>query len=296
MRIWRALSAFLMLMAGVWGNPLYAQTRTLKIVTTFTILEDLVRQIGGDRVEIKTLVGFNQDAHSYSPTPKDIISIKNADLVVVNGLGFDAWSGRTIKSSGYKGEVLLATKDVKLIKSEEKGQHDFDPHAFQDVENVKIYVTNICDALSKLDPQSQNVYEANKARYVQELNSLDREIKAAFVGISKEKRRVVTSHDALGYYGKAYDIVFLAPIGISNEVKPNAKKVSALIRQIKAEHIQSVFIESLKNNKLIDQIAKETNVSIGGTLYSDTLSSGPPAGNYIDMMRNNTKLISQSFK
>ena len=161
---------------------------------------------------------------------------------------------------------------------------------------MKLYVSNICAALVKLDPKSQALFEANKTRYIQELDSLDSEIKSAYSSIPKEQRRVVTSHDALGYYGKAYDIVFLAPNGLSNEIEPNAKKISMLIRQIKADHIKAVFIENLKNNKVIEQISKETNVTIGGALYSDALSDGAPAGTYLDMMRNNTKLISQALK
>ena len=287
---------FLLFFAGLLQNPAYSQDRAIKVVTSFSVLDDLIRQIGGNRVEVKALVGPNQDAHSFSPNPKDAISVKNADLVVMNGLGFDAWSERLIKSSGYKGEIVIATKGVEPIKSSEGGHSSVDPHAFQDIKNVKLYVSNICDALIKLDPKSQALFEANKTRYIQELDSLDGEIKSAYASIPKEQRRVVTSHDALGYYGKAYNIVFLAPNGLSNEVEPNAKKISMLIRQIKADNIKAVFVENLKNNRVIEQISKETNVTIGGPLFSDALSNGPPAGTYIDMMRNNTKLISQALK
>ena len=258
---------FLLFFVGLLQNPAYSQDRAIKVVTSFSVLEDLIRQIGGPRADVKALVGPNQDAHSFSPSPKDAISVKNADLVVVNGLGFDAWSERLINSSGYKGEIVIATKGVQPIKSSEGGH-----------------------------PKSQALFEANKTRYIQELDSLDSEIKSAYSSIPKEQRRVVTSHDALGYYGKAYDIVFLAPNGLSNEIEPNAKKISMLIRQIKADHIKAVFIENLKNNKVIEQISKETNVTIGGALYSDALSDGAPAGTYLDMMRNNTKLISQALK
>ena len=287
---------FLLFFVGLLQNPAYSQDRAIKVVTSFSVLEDLIRQIGGPRADVKALVGPNQDAHSFSPSPKDAISVKNADLVVVNGLGFDAWSERLIKSSGYKGEIVIATKGVQPIKSSEGGHSSVDPHAFQDIQKVKLYVSNICAALVKLDPKSQALFEANKTRYIQELDSLDSEIKSAYSSIPKEQRRVVTSHDALGYYGKAYDIVFLAPNGLSNEIEPNAKKISMLIRQIKADHIKAVFIENLKNNKVIEQISKETNVTIGGALYSDALSDGAPAGTYLDMMRNNTKLISQALK
>ena len=287
---------FLLFFVGLLQNPAYSQDRAIKVVTSFSVLEDLIRQIGGPRADVKALVGPNQDAHSFSPSPKDAISVKNADLVVVNGLGFDAWSERLIKSSGYKGEIVIATKGVQPIKSSEGGHSSVDTHAFQDIQKVKLYVSNICAALVKLDPKSQALFEANKTRYIQELDSLDSEIKSAYSSIPKEQRRVVTSHDALGYYGKAYDIVFLAPNGLSNEIEPNAKKISMLIRQIKADHIKAVFIENLKNNKVIEQISKETNVTIGGALYSDALSDGAPAGTYLDMMRNNTKLISQALK
>jgi zinc/manganese transport system substrate-binding protein len=277
----------------------------LPVVASFSVLGDLVKQVGGDRVAIRTLVGSDGDAHVYSPTPADAKTMAAAKLIVVNGLAFEGWMTRLIKSSGAKATIATATKGITPLKAEEEpgkkdahghGHGGVDPHAWQSVANARIYVGNIRDALVAADPAGKALYEANATAYLAELDTVEAEIRAAVARIPADRRKAITSHDAFGYFVKAYGIAFIAPQGVSTEAEASAKDVARIIRQIKAEKIPAVFLENVTNPRLIEQIARETGARIGGRLFSDALSDGSgPAGTYIAMMKHNISQIEKAL-
>jgi zinc/manganese transport system substrate-binding protein len=275
-----------------------------KVVATFSILADLANNVGGDRVEIATLVGPDGDAHVYSPTPADGRRLADAKLVIANGFKFEGWMSRLIKSSGTKALVVEVAKGVEPIKAEEHGQDhghdhghaDVDPHAWQSVANVKRYVMNIREGLIAADPAGKAAYEANAAAYLERLDALDRDVKAAVEAIPRDRRRIITSHDAFGYFQKAYGVTFFAPRGVATEAEASAKDVAKIIRQIRREKIPAVFLENVSDSRLVERIAKESGARIGGRLYSDALSGADgPAGTYIDMMRHNIRALSAAL-
>jgi zinc/manganese transport system substrate-binding protein len=282
-----------------------AMAQPLPVVATFSILGDFVREVGGNRVTLTTLVGPNGDGHVYSPTPADARRVADAKLVVVNGLKFEGWIDRLIKASGTKAPVVVATKSIKPLKTEgddQKGHshgHDhgeFDPHAWQDVRNAKVYVANIRDALIAADPDGRAVYEANATAYLARLDALDAEIREAVARIPADRRRVITSHDAFAYFKAAYGVDFVAPQGVSTEAEASARDVGRIIRQIRSQKIPAVFMENVTDQRLIERIAKETGARIGGRLYSDALSMPDGnAGTYIEMMRHNIRAISTAL-
>jgi zinc/manganese transport system substrate-binding protein len=302
----RALIASVLLAVHFGGAPAQAAEK-VQVVASFSIIADLVRQVGGERVELTALAGPNADMHVFQPTPADAKALASANLVVINGLGYEGWADRLVKSSGYKGAALVASKGIKALAAGEHGRSHgdkkghparrYDPHAWQDVANVKAYVANIRDALIAVDAAGKPDYERAAANYLKQLDALDAEIKAAFAGIPKARRRVITSHEAFTYYGDAYDIAFLAPQGVTGDSEPTAKDVASLIRQIKREQVKAVFVENISNPRVIERIAKETGTALGGTLYSDALSEpGGAAASYIDMMRHNTRLFAAAMR
>ena len=283
------------------GLALATEPGKLPVVATTSVLADFVAVTGGDRVEVKSLVGPNGDAHVYAPTPADAKSLAGAKLVVVNGLGLEGWIDRLIKASGTHAPVTIATKGVEPRQmdgeeGEAKGKRITDPHAWQSVSHAKLYVANIRDALIAADPAGADVYRANADAYLAKLEALDRRTQAAFAALSVERRRVITTHDAFGYFGAAYGIEFIAPQGISTEAEAGAMRIGKLIRQIKAEKIRAVFIENMTDPRLINRIAKETGVTPGGVLFSDALSpANGPAATYIEMIDHNTKLLTAAM-
>jgi zinc/manganese transport system substrate-binding protein len=275
--------------ALVTGSPALAQTK-LPVVATISILGDFVKNVGGDRVEVTTLVGPNSDAHVYTPTPADAKKVAAAKVVVVNGLGLEGWMTRLFKASGTKAPTVTATKGVKSRKMEEEGHQVTDPHAWQDVANAKIYVANIRDGLAAADPAGKSAYEANATAYLAKLDDLEKEVKAAIGKIPADHRRIITSHDAFGYFGAAYGMEFIAPEGVSTETEASAKDVAKIIGQIRKQKIPAVFMENISDPRMMQQIAKESGAKIGGTLFSDALSDEKgPAPTYIDMMHNNIR-------
>jgi len=264
----------------------------VKAVASFSILGDMVRQVGGERVEVVTLVGPDGDAHVFSPTPADAKMLAGAAVFFVNGLGFEGWMERLEKSSGFKGKTIVASEGVKprTMVEEEGGTPETitDPHAWQDLANGKIYAANIRDGLIATDPDGKSVYEANAAKYLDAIAKEGEAVKEAIGKLPPERLRIITSHDAFGYFGAAYGLEIIAPEGVSTESEASAQDVAKIIRQIKAEKIPAVFIENITDHRLLDQIARETGAKIGGTLYSDALS-GPdgPAPTYLDMFRHN---------
>lgn len=294
-------SLLLGLAAGVaLPLPAFAQEK-LPVVASFSILGDFVREIGGERVAVTTLVGPDGDAHVFSPTPADAKTVAGAKLVVVNGLKFEGWLTRLIKSSGTKATVATATTGITALKMADDHGHGHshggeDPHAWQSVANARLYVGNVRDALIAADPAGKATYEANAAAYQTKLDALEAEIKATVARIPADRRKAITSHDAFGYFAKAYGIAFIAPQGVSTEAEASAKDVARIIRQIKAQKVPAVFLENIANPRLAEQIAKESGAKIGGRLYSDALSAADgPAGTYIAMMKHNISQIEKAL-
>jgi len=278
------------------ASPALAQDKPsekIKTVATFSILGDLVKNVGGDRVEVTTLVGPNGDAHVYSPTPADVQSISHARLVFVNGLGLEGWMTRLVSAAGGKAATVTASTGVKTLRMEDEnkpGHMITDPHAWQSVANAKTYVANIRDGLIKADPAGKDVYQANAKSYLAQLDELEAEVKSAIAKIPAERRRIITTHDAFGYFGAAYGMAFISPEGVSTETEASAKDVAKIIDQIRNQKIPAVFMENISDPRLMQQIARETGAKIGGTLYSDALSKADgPAATYIDMMHNNIR-------
>jgi zinc/manganese transport system substrate-binding protein len=287
--------AALALTAMLQAAPASAQEK-LKAVASFSILNDFVKNVGGDRVEVTSLVPPNGDAHVYAPSPADAKKLADAKIVFTNGLGFEGWIPRLVKASGTKAAVIVATKGVKPLKMEEEGHAETDPHAWQSVPNAKIYIANIRDALVAADPAGKATYEANATAYTAKLDALDTDVKAQIAKIPADRRRVITTHDAFGYFKVAYGMDFIAPQGVSTESEASAKDVAKIIGQIKKQKIPAVFLENISDPRLLERIAKESGAKIGGTVYSDALTDEKgPAGTYIDMMKHNIKAFSAAL-
>jgi len=271
-------------------------TEPLPVVASFSILGDLVKVVGGDRVKVTTLVGPDEDAHAFEPKPADIKTILAAKLFVMNGLNFEPWAPKLAKSANYKGLTLVASQGIKTRTMPAAKGHahtETDPHGWQDPSQVAIYVNNITKSLSEADPTGASSYQKNSASYIKELTTLDQFAKDQFTAIPLAKRQVITSHDAFGYFAARYQIKFLAPQGINADTEPSAKEVALLIRQIKRDKIKAVFVENMSNTKLLAQITQDTGVTLGPKLYVDALS-GPtePGSSYLSMMRHNmTQLV-----
>lgn len=273
----------------------------LKVVATFSILGDMVTQVGGGAVEVVTLVPPGGDAHSYQPAPKDAQAIAAAGLVVVNGLRMEGWLDRLILASGTRAPVVVASSGVKpLIMGDEGGsgaKAATDPHAWQNLANGQIYVRTIAEALANANPVNADGYRRRADAYVKELADLDRWVHDQIDQVPPAKRKVITSHDAFGYFAKAYGITFLAPSGISTESEPTAAGLGKLTNQIKAEHIKALFLENMTDPRLLAMLAKDSGAVIGGTLYSDSLSpAGGPADSYVAMFRHNVPALAAAMQ
>ncbi|MEY4882775.1 MAG: hypothetical protein RIS34_629 [Pseudomonadota bacterium] len=268
----------------------------LPVTASFSILGDLVQRVGGNRVAVTTLVGPDEDAHVFEPKPADAKQILKSKLLVTNGLGFEHWMQKLAKSAGYQGTTLVASQGVRgrTMPSEAgNGARESDPHAWQDPTNVMIYVRNIAVALTKLDPAGAATYQSNSEAYLKELQAMDIWAKEQFAAIHANKRKVITSHDAFGYFAAHYQIQFLAPQGVSTEAEPSARQVAQLIRQIQREKIKAVFVENMTNPKLLAQLSQDAGVMAGAALYADALSAvDKPGATYLQMMRHNvTQLV-----
>ncbi|MBM3552703.1 MAG: metal ABC transporter substrate-binding protein [Alphaproteobacteria bacterium] len=272
--------------------PSRAETKKIPVVASFSIIGDLVHEVGGDRVSVTTIVGPDGDAHVYEPSPADGRRIAKARLIFVNGLGFEGWLERLIKSAKSKGEVFTLGNGVAARKNDE-GQ---DPHAWQDVANAKIYVEAIRDALTTADPEGGQAYKANAEAYLAKLDALDAEIRQAIDALPKERRRVVSTHDAFGYFASRYGVEFIAPQGVSTEAEVSARDVAKIIDAVKSQKVAAVFIENIADPRLAKRIASETGARMGGVLYSDALSDAKGDGaTYVDMMRHNVKQLAKAL-
>ncbi|WP_375410809.1 metal ABC transporter substrate-binding protein [uncultured Methylobacterium sp.] len=279
--------------------PAQAQDKPkpLKAVATFSILGDLVRQVGGDHVVVSTLVGPDADAHGYNPAPGDARTLSDASVVFVNGIGFEGWIDRLIKASGTKAPVVTASAGVPTIAGDAHGHdHHVDPHAWQSIPNAKIYVANIRDGLSRIAPDYAAAFAANAAAYLARLDTLDDLARAAIAAIPQDHRRIITTHDAFGYFASAYGLRFIAPQGVSSDSEASPRDVARIIRQIRRDKIPAVFLENIADPRLMQQIAKESGARIGGKVYSDALSRADgPAATYADMMANNLRAFTTAM-
>ena len=300
-------ACLLSLLASLPVRAQASQEKLMPVVASFSILGDIVQNVGGSRIALTTLVQPGSDAHVYAPTPTDAKTVSEARIVFSNGLKFEGWMTRLMQSSASKARLVEASKGIKQRiepashghGATDKHGHDhggLDPHAWQSIANVKIYVVNIRDALTSADPAGKDAYAINADAYLQELDRTDTAIKALVATIPPERRKVITSHDAFGYFAQAYGLSFIAPRGISTEAEASAKDVAKLILQIKKEKVPAVFIENISDQRLIQQIAKDTGAKVGGTLYSDALSAADgPAPTYIRMMQHNIKMLSEAL-
>jgi zinc/manganese transport system substrate-binding protein len=272
--------------------PARAEER-LNVVASFSILGDLVRNVGGERVSVTTLVGPNSDVHVYSPTPADAKKVADAKLVFINGLGLEGWLPRLVQSAGGKASIVTATSGIAPLTL----GSDADPHAWQSVANAKIYVGNIRDALVAADPASAELLRSQADAYLAKLDALDREVRAAMAQIPESRRRVISTHSAFGYFAAAYGVEFIAPIGVSTESEASARDIARIITQVRSAKIPAVFLENMSDPRLIRRISAETGAKVGGTLYSDSLTAEKgDAPTYIDMVRHNIKALTSALR
>ena len=277
---------------SLFASPALAQSPPLPVVASFSILGDFAREVGGSGVDVSTIVGPNGDAHVYEPTPADGRKLAGARLVFVNGLGFEGWIDRLIAASKTKAKVVTVSAGV----APRQGEEGLDPHAWQDVANARRYVENIRDALAAADPERAALYRANAAAYLAKLDALDRDVTAALETIPPARRRIISTHDAFGYFSARYGIAFIAPQGVSTEAEASARDIARIIDAVKREKVAAVFLENIADPRLAQSIAAQTGAKVGGTLYSDALSDAKgPAPNYIEMVRHNVKELTEAL-
>jgi zinc/manganese transport system substrate-binding protein len=302
-----ALMGMLAVAHSAQAQPVHAP---VKAIASFSILGDLVREVGGDRVSLDVLVGPGSDAHVFQPTPAQARLVGQSQVVFSVGLGFEGWMSRLLKTTGYKGQQVVVSQGIKTIREGGQEAHktghqhghkhshgETDPHAWQSVGNAKVFVKNIADGLCKADAAGCDQYRRNATAYTAQLDALDAEIRAAWQPIPLEQRKVITSHDAFGYYAQAYGVKFLAPQGVSTESEASAKGVAQLVRQIRQAQIKALFVESISEPRLIEQIGRETGVKPAGELFSDSLSDASgPAPTYLAMMKINTSALTRAVQ
>jgi zinc/manganese transport system substrate-binding protein len=275
----------------------------IEVVASFSILGDFAKEVAGPRADVTTLVGPNGDVHVFTPTPADVRKVASAKLVIVNGLGLEGWLPRLVQASGGHAAVVVASQGVALRGADAGEMHSTrhhegpaDPHAWQSVANARIYVTNIRDGLIAADPSGEAVYRTNAAAYVSKLDALDREVREAVARIPLERRKVISTHNAFGYFEAAYGIAFIAPQGVSTDSEPSARDIAMTVTQIRNAKIPAIFLENLSDERLIRRIAAESGARVGGTLYSDSLSDEKgDAPTYIAMVRHNIKALTSAL-
>jgi zinc/manganese transport system substrate-binding protein len=286
-------------MAGLMLAPVKAVAAgPVRVVASFSILGDLVRQVGGGGVNVETLVGPDGDVHVYEPRPRDLRTLLAAGLLVRNGLGLEGWMDRLTGAAGFKGKVVVAAEKVMpRTMKEDGGAIATDPHAWQNPRNGVLYVQAIAEGLAAVDAGHATAYRAAAERYGAEVRAVDGWIETAFASVPTGQRRIITTHDAFGYYGARYGIEILSAEGISTEFEPSAKSIAALVRQIKREKVRAVFIENMTSPRMAEMLARETGAVLGGTVYSDALSPpGGPAATYLEMLKHNTALFAAAMR
>ena len=267
--------------------------RPLQVVASFSILGDMAREIAGDAAQVTTLVGPDSDAHVYEPSPADARRLVSAELVLVNGLGFEGWMERLVRSSATAARVVTVSQGVMPRRLDGAA----DPHAWQSLANAKRYVENIRAALVHARPAQAPAIDARAAAYQMRIDALEAASQARFAAIPATQRRVITTHDAFGYFGEAFNVAFIAPQRWSTEAEPSAADVARVIRQIKSQKARALFIENMTDRRLMDRIAQETGVLVGGTLYADALSAPGTAGDsYLRMLAHNVEAVAGALE
>ncbi|MCK2043183.1 metal ABC transporter substrate-binding protein [Chromohalobacter japonicus] len=323
------MSKSLMLLLGAAALTLSSAARAeapLNVVASFSILGDMVENVGGEHVDVTTLVGPDGDAHVFSPSPTDARAVGEADLFLVNGLHFEGWLDRLVEASGYEGPVVIASRGIDALSFDEEREehssdheghdhdhaadndHDHDhsehaghdhgpedPHAWQDLQNGKQYVANIRDALVAADPEHAADYRRNAAQYVEAMETLDAEVHRRIDAIPEANRVLITNHDAFGYFANAYGLDVLSPVGLSTAAEPSAADMAKLIQQIQKRDVKALFLENMTNPALLEQLADETGVAIGGTLYAGALASDGEASTYLGMFQHNVDKLTQAL-
>ncbi|ELY20642.1 zinc ABC transporter substrate-binding protein [Vreelandella titanicae] len=313
-------SRWLVGVSAMLALPAAMANERVQVVTSFSILADMVENVGGEHVEVTPLVAADGDAHVYSPSPGDARSLANADLVVFNGLLFEGWMERLISASDYNGPMVTATDGIEPLSfaaHEEHGHDDHDehdhghddhdheehadehaghdhgnqdPHAWQDMHQAEVYIANIRDGLIAADADNADAYRANAEQYLQEMAEVDDEIRALIDEIPASTS-VITGHDSFGYFSSAYGVTFLSPVGLSTEADPSGASMAALVDVIEQENVKALFHENMTNQSIITQLAEETGLPIAGTLYADALAAEGEASTYLGMMRHNAHVL-----
>lgn len=359
----RVLTLLMLGAVGVCVPAAAQNAEPLRVVASFSVLGDMVREIGGDDVSVTTLVGPDGDAHSYEPTPAAARQLKDAAVLVENGLDFETWLPRLAKAADFSGATIVATAGItprKMAESKSESAHagshhqadgddhdhddhdhdghdhdghdhdahdhdhdthkhdahnddashthadndhhhhhhgDQDPHAWQSLKNGVVYARNIAEGLAASDPSHAAGYRQRAQAYIARLEALDTRIRETFAAIPAERRQVVSSHDAFGYFGDAYGVRFIPVAGLSTDAEPSAADMARIIEEVKREHVSAVFVENISNPALVRQIARETGARVGGTLYSDALApSGQPAATYLGMFEWNARQLAEALQ
>ena len=278
------------------GTSMPASAKTLNAVASFTVLADVVKQVGGEHVSVTSLVGPNGDPHDFEPSPDDAKKLKEADVTFISGEGLESWFERLVRASGYSGKPVVASEGVKTRTMDEAGKTIIDPHVWNSPVNIEVWVENIEKALSAADPEDAAVFRANAARYTNVLKELDAYAKSRFETVPQDRRKILTSHNAFGYFGREYGITLLSPVGLSTETEASAADVGKLIDQIKKENVKTYFFENSNDSRLVQQISKATGAEPGGELYVEALSKEDgSAPTYAKMFRYNVDLISKAI-
>ena len=292
-----AMRYLLLLWSLILIGPSPAISEPMPVVASFSIIADLVEQIGGSRLKVTSLIPRATDPHVFQASPQDAQRLQSARLIFVNGLGLEGSIDRLIASTGQNSKRVVVSATIKPFRLIENGRDQgLDPHAWHDVANTKLYVEAICAALIKADPDGRSVYESRTQTYQKALDELDIAIKQGLAAIPPSQRMIVTNHDAFGYFARAYQIDMIAARGVSTETEPSARDIARVIRQIRSQKIPAVFLENVADPRLMQQIAQETGAKIGDKLFTDSLSvENGAAPTYIDMMRANLARISKAL-
>ncbi len=289
------------------GVPLAARP---VVVTTNTILADITREVAGDGVEVRCLVAAGTDLHGFEPKAGDVAALATAGLVVVNGAGFEPWLPKLLAGAGFAGTVVEAVRDVPLLeRGHDHGHEDHDhhahdhggasqdPHAWQDPANGVRYALNIRDALAALDPAGAERYQRRARLYVAQLEALDAWARRIFAALPRADRAIVTSHDALAYFGAAYELEILPVRGLDTRREPDARQIAALVDTLRAGRARALFVESVSNPQTLQRLARDSGVSLGGELHTDSLGApGTAADSYLGLLRENTLAIAEALE
>jgi zinc/manganese transport system substrate-binding protein/manganese/iron transport system substrate-binding protein len=264
------------------------------VVASTTQVADLARNVAGDRASVVGILAANSDPHDYEPKPSDAEALTDADLVLESGGDVDLWMDDLVDSSGTDAPVVSLIDSMQTISSDE----GTDPHWWQDPRNAIVAVGEIRDQLTAIDPDGRETYERNASRYTDRISALDRKIAGCYQRVPETERKLVTSHDALGYYARRYgiDVVGSTIPALTTQAQPSAGETAQLVDLIRSEHVNAVFPEVGVSTALEQAVADETGAEIGGELYADSLGPEGSAGaTYLDALAANTDTLVDGF-